>query len=320
MKEKIDNIKLGLFITIGTICFVLALYYIGAKQNLFGNTIEIRVVFNDVNGLQKGNNVRFSGIDIGTVKEVEILNDTSIQVKMLIDKKVQQFIKQDAIATLGNDGLMGNKLININPGSPHSEMIKEGELLHSVNELDTDDMLRQLEQSNRNIGTITESFVGLVQKIEQGDGVLGKLISDSSLSEDLSLTMKNLRQLSTETAQLSKSISNSLKKIESKDNTLGLLLNDTSMANDLKIAAQEIRSFSKNTDQIMVDIQLMIKEIQSGKGAAGTLLTDSIADNNLKQSLYNLENGTNAFNKSMEALQNNILFRRYFKKQERDKK
>ena len=320
MTEKTNNIKLGIFIVIGTACFMLALYFIGAKQNLFGNTFEIKVAFNNVNGLQKGNNVRFSGIDIGTVSAIEILNDTTIEVLLIVDKNVQQYIKIDAIATLGNDGLMGNKLVNISPGSSSAEIIQEGGILLSINELDADDMLRRLEQTNRNIASITESFVGIVQKIDQGEGVIGKLINEGKLSDDLSITMENISQLSEETAKLSKSISNSLSKIESNDNAIGLLLNDSTMANDLKLAVQELRSFSSNTDKIMADLHVMLIEIQSGEGAAGTLIADSIANQNIKQSLDNLQKGSKAFNENMEALKQNFLFRRYFKKQEKKTK
>lgn len=317
MNETSNNLKLGIFISIGTICFILALYYLGAKQNLFGGTFEIKTTFNNVNGLQKGNNVRFSGIDVGTVKEVLILSDTTIEVTMMVEDDIQAFIKKDAIASLGNDGLMGNKLVNISPGNATTEMIEEGERLPSINELDADDMLRRLEQTNRNISLITESLVGIAQKIDGGEGTLGKLLNDSSMSLDLSLSMKNIRELSQQTAQLSKSIGKGIKNIESKDNTLGLLLNDTSMAADLQTAVKELRLFSSNTEQITTDLKLIVSEIHSGKGTVGTLLSDSLANLNMQQSLHNLQEGSKAFNENMEALKHNFLFRRYFKKQEK---
>lgn len=317
MKETYSNLKLGIFITIGTVCFVLALYYLGAKQNIFGSTFEIKATFNNVNGLQRGNNVRFSGIDVGTVKEIKILDDTTIQVLMVVDESIQSFIKTDAIASLGNDGLMGNKLINISPGSASSEVIKEGENLHSINELNADDMLRRLEETNQNIAFITKSLVGIAHKIDKGDGIVAKLLNDSSLSEDLSISMVNIKHLSAETAKLSKVIGKSLGKVEDKDNTLGILLNDSSMAKDLQKAIKEVRLFSNNTAQISSDLKQIINQIESGEGTAGTLLSDSIANENMKQSLINLQEGSKAFNENMEALKHSFLLRRYFKKQEK---
>lgn len=317
MKELNNNIKLGLFITLGTMLFILSLYYLGKKQNLFGNTFEIKANFSHVNGLQKGNNVRFSGIDVGTVKEITILNDTTIQVLMIIDYKVQPFIKSDAITALGNDGLMGSKLINISPGSSSSNMAKDGETLLSINELDTEDMLRHLEQTNRNIATITNSFVGIAQKIDHGEGLFGKLLNDSSMSHDLAVSLRNIRRTSDETAQLSATIGKSLSKIENDNNLIGTLLNDTLVVSDLKKTVQDLKEFSNNTAILTKEMNVILKKINSGEGAVATILTDSLANENIKQSLQNLQDGSAAFNKNMEALQHNFLFRRYFKKQEK---
>lgn len=320
MEGKANNLKLGIFISLGTIFFIVALYFLGAKQNLFGGTFEIKAVFNNVNGLQKGNNVRFSGINVGTVKEVTILNDTTIEVNMLIKDEIQEFIKIDAIATLGNDGLMGNKLVNISPGNSNSPIVQEGERLLSINELDADEMLRRLEETNRNISLITSSLVGVVEKINEGEGTLGVLLNDNSMAADLSSTMSNIRELSQQTASLSKNINKSLNNVESSENTVGMLLNDTTFAADLRSTILELKAFGTNTEKISDDLKSIIAEIQAGEGTMGTLLADSIANENVKQSLYNLQEGSKAFNENMEALKHNFLFRRYFKKLEKNKK
>jgi phospholipid/cholesterol/gamma-HCH transport system substrate-binding protein len=315
MNETKNNLKLGIFIIIGTVCFILALYFLGAKQNLFGGTFEIKTTFHNVNGLRKGNNVRFSGIDVGTVKEVLVLNDTTIEVVMLVQDEMQPFIKTDALVSLGNDGLMGSKLVNISPGSNGNSIIKEGGILTSINELDTDDMLRRLEQTNRNIETITESLVGIAQKIDLGEGTIGRLLNNNTMADDLSQSIKNIRELSEQTAKLSNSIGKSLSKIESNDNTIGVLLNDTVMASDLQNAIEELSVFSSNTKQITEDLKLIVSEIHSGNGTVGTLLSDSLASLNMQLSLQNLQEGSKAFNENMEALKHSFLFRRYFKKQ-----
>ena len=131
--EKTANqkIKLGLFVVIGTILFVSVIYFMGNKQNLFGNTITIKAIFGNVNGLQKGNNVRFAGIDIGTVNEIEMINDSSIVVNMVIKKKMINHIKKNAIATINSDGLVGNMIVNIIPGKGNALEITEGDVIQS---------------------------------------------------------------------------------------------------------------------------------------------------------------------------------------------
>lgn len=320
MTEKGNNIKLGIFIVLGTLLFIMALYFLGAKQNLFGGTFEVKAVFNNVNGLQKGNNVRFSGINIGTVKKVIILNDTSIEVTMLVKDDIQKFIKADAIATLGNDGLMGSKLINISPGKMNSPIIKEGETLLSINELDADDMLRRLELTNRNISIITSSLVGIAEKIDQGEGTLGVLLNDSSMASDLSRTIFNIRELSLQTALLSENLGKKLNDFETSEGTIGMLLTDTAFAMEIRRTVYELHQFGSNTEKITEDLKSIVQEIKAGEGTMGTLLSDSLANENMKQSLHNLQEGSKSFNENMEALKHNFLFRRYFKKLEKEKK
>ena len=107
-KSNSQKIQLGIFVIIGTLVFLAAIYFVGNKQNMFGNTSNLKAVFANVNGLQPGNNVRYAGIDIGTVIEIEMINDTTININMLIDNKIMHHIQKNAVATISSDGLVGN--------------------------------------------------------------------------------------------------------------------------------------------------------------------------------------------------------------------
>ena len=131
MKQKtnIQKLKLGVFIIVGTLLFVLAIYTIGQKQNLFSNSFILKTQFNNINGLQKGNNVRFSGIEIGTVSSIKMLNDSTIIVEMNIEEKITTHIKKNAIASIGTDGIVGNVLINIFPRNGVTFPIENGDII-----------------------------------------------------------------------------------------------------------------------------------------------------------------------------------------------
>ena len=86
-KHGINNVKLGAFALAGLLFLVLLLYMIGKNRSLFGATYILKARFENVQGLVPGNNVRFSGIEAGTVKRIKILNDTTIEVTMAIEKK-----------------------------------------------------------------------------------------------------------------------------------------------------------------------------------------------------------------------------------------
>ena len=147
-KTNSQKIQLGIFVIIGTLVFLAAIYFIGNKQNMFGNTSHLKAVFVNVNGLQPGNNVRYAGIDIGTVKEIEMINDTMIRVEMEIQDKIISHINKDAVAIIGSDGLVGNKIISILPGKYNTTPVKEGDFIKSMKRLNTEDMLKTLNVTN----------------------------------------------------------------------------------------------------------------------------------------------------------------------------
>src|SRR5690349_13863085 len=118
--------KLGMFVTIGLLLFIIAIYFIGKQKNLFGSTFNITSKFKTVSGLEVGNNVRFSGINIGTVEEIRLINDSSVVVSMVIKDEVREFIKTDARASIGSDGLMGDKVLTISPGVKSTKVVENG--------------------------------------------------------------------------------------------------------------------------------------------------------------------------------------------------
>src|SRR5436190_18659402 len=111
------KIRLGLFVTGGIALFVIAIFIIGRQKNLFNPVFKLTSTFYNVSGLQVGNNIRFSGINVGTVDNISIINDSTVKVDMLINKDVKKFIKSDCIASIGSEGLIGDRIVIISQGS-----------------------------------------------------------------------------------------------------------------------------------------------------------------------------------------------------------
>ena len=143
-KTSGEKLKLGLFVIIGLLLFTVAIYLIGERQNLFGKNDLISVKFSNINGLKKGNNVRYSGINVGTVESISMLNDSIIKVDLLIEKTMITHIKKDAIATIGTDGLVGNMLVNIIPGKGNAVNVNPGGFIKSYTKIGTNEMLNTL--------------------------------------------------------------------------------------------------------------------------------------------------------------------------------
>src|SRR6185369_7383870 len=197
--------KLGMFVMIGLVLFVVTIYYVGKQKNIFGSTFHLRSQFKTVSGLKVGNNVRFSGINIGTVNEIELITDTSVMVDLVIRKEFQQFIKTDARGSIGSDGLMGDKVFTISPGiyleGTAKAAVKNNDLIASKNAIEMEDMMVSVKTSVDNAAIITAQLALFSTKMNNGNGALSKLISDEQFSNSLKTTLVNLQTSSGEFAK-----------------------------------------------------------------------------------------------------------------------
>jgi phospholipid/cholesterol/gamma-HCH transport system substrate-binding protein len=187
------KIRLGLFIAGGLALFVFAIFIIGKQKNMFNPVFELSATFNNISGLQVGNNIRFSGINVGTVDDITIMNDSTIQVDMLIKKEVMQFIKSDCIVAIGSEGLIGDRLIVITRGSPEGPLVKEGQMLASKEPVETDAIMASLQVTAGNAEYISAQLAEIIFNINSGKGTIGRLIQDTAIAENLSETMYNLK-------------------------------------------------------------------------------------------------------------------------------
>lgn len=193
-KQTINKVKLGIFVAIGIALFLAGIFYIGETKKLFSTTFKISAMFKDVNGLQVGNNVRFAGINVGTIEAIEILTDTTVKVDMVLDVKTQQFIKKDAKAIIGSDGLMGNKIMNVSPGTAAFTMVQNYDIIGTTIPISLDDMLLKLKNTTDNAALITDDLAAIMGNIRSGKGTIGKLFMDTVFAENLDKTIVNVKQ------------------------------------------------------------------------------------------------------------------------------
>jgi phospholipid/cholesterol/gamma-HCH transport system substrate-binding protein len=193
-KDTGFKIKLGIFITLGIAIFIVGIYFIGEKQQLFRSTFHLSGVFRDVAGLQAGNNVRLSGINVGTVENISIVSDTSVRVEILIDENTRKFIKKDAVASIGSEGLMGNKIIIINPGTGGKMQIENNDIVQTIQPINMDDILVSLKSSIDNTTVITSNLSKITDNVQSGKGTLGRLLTDKSLGKTFDSTFVNLKE------------------------------------------------------------------------------------------------------------------------------
>lgn len=315
-QETSKNIRVGAFVLIGTVLLIFSLYLIGAKQNLFGSTFELKSQFKNVNGLMPGNNVRFTGIDVGTVKSVEIINDSTVNVTMVIEDKVQAFIKKNATAMVGTDGLMGNKLINISSSIESSPSVEDGDFLISKSPLGTDDMMRTLNITNENVKDITIDLKNIVHRLNSPN-TLWNILMDTIVAENVKQAIVNIKVTGERTALITGDLSRIVKHIKDGKGTIGALIADTTMAVKLNQSIVNIKLITDSLALVTGDMHYITSKVKKGEGGIGTILMDTTFVNNLNETMKNVRSGTKNFDEDMEALKHNILLRNYFKKKEK---
>ncbi|MCR4031497.1 MULTISPECIES: MlaD family protein [Flavobacterium] len=184
--------KLGMFVTIGLVLFVMAVYFIGKQKNLFGSTFHITSQFKTVSGLEVGNNVRFSGINVGTVEQIQLKNDSTVRVILVMKEDVRKFIKTDATASIGSDGLMGDKVLTISPGQKSTKIIEDNGTIASVDGIEMHDIMKSVKKSVDNIGVISDEIAIFSHSMNNGNGALARLVKDDKMANSVSNTLSNL--------------------------------------------------------------------------------------------------------------------------------
>jgi phospholipid/cholesterol/gamma-HCH transport system substrate-binding protein len=315
MRNKtIDNSKVGLLVITGLIFLVFTLYMIGKNRNLFGSTFTIKAMMTNVNGLVPGNNVRFKGMDVGTVKDIKIVSDTAIQVMMTIDEKMKYYIRKNAIASIGTDGLMGNKLVNINSSETPAPVIEPNDVIFSRRPIETDEMLRTLNTTNNNIERISSNLYEITVKLNSSQS-LWTLLSDTVITRDLKMAVRNIRDAGANTADVTLTAKNIVSQLDNGQGIAYKLFSDTTLSARLDHSIQQIQQASTQAAVAMKDVKAMIGNIQQGEGTIGLILADTVARQSLLRSVQSIEQGTGRFNENMEALKSNFLFRGYFRKE-----
>ncbi len=203
MNKKSNYIwKLGMFVLVGLVLFLVTIYWIGQNQNLFGSTFHLNAKFKNIGGLKVGNNVRFAGIDVGTVKNIAFVSDSIVIVKLVVEDEVQKYIKTDAMASIGSDGLMGDKVLTISPGNLSTKIVKDNAVIASSQAIEIEDLMKGLKVSIDNAAIITTDLASFTGKMNNPNSVLSKLVDDEKLANSIDNSLKNVEHATKELTQI----------------------------------------------------------------------------------------------------------------------
>src|SRR5690554_1991159 len=311
------SVIVGIFVLIGIIILVTGVLTLGSQQKAFVKTFSLKAVFDDIGGLQVGNNVWYSGVKIGTVRRVNFYGDSQVEVVMNLDTEVQDFIRKDSKATISSDGLIGNKIIVIYGGTSAVPRAENEDRLEAVMPLDTDKMMETLQENNNNLVSITNDLKVLTGKIANGEGIVGAVLTDSVLVDNFRSIMANLERTAANSNRLTADLTKFSSGLNKEGTLVDDLLNDTTTFSSLRSTAENLESTSKEASEAAENFRVASEQLKVSDNAAGMILNDGEFAEYLKGTMSGLDTGTTRLNESLEALRYHWLFRGAFRKKDK---
>jgi phospholipid/cholesterol/gamma-HCH transport system substrate-binding protein len=314
--DKTENKRgliVGLFLAIGLVVFIVGVFTLGNQSKSFSKSIHISAVFDDVSGLKTGNSVWFSGVKVGSISKIHFIGPGQVDVRMSIDETSQQYVHRNAGVHIGSDGLIGNKIIVIDGGSPQAPVVQDGDVLQTEKITSTDDMLKVLQQNNQNLLSITGDFKLLSRKILQGKGTVGTLMADSAVGNQFRNAMSNFERTSATAARLAANLERFSSKMNTKGGLADKMLTDTATFRAIQSAANQLKEAAANTTAATNNLKTASDKFNRTDNAVGVLLNDPKAAAQIQSTIQNLQAGSIKLNDDLEAAQHNFFLKGFFK-------
>ncbi len=305
----------GLFIFIGLAFLLAGILIVGDLRETFSRKMQVYSLFDDVGGLQGGNNVWLSGVKIGTVSNLNFFGKSQVEVTMNIERKAQKYIPKDAMVKISSDGLIGNKILVIYGGTEKLPSVQDGDTLAVEKTFTSEDMIKTLQENNSNLLAITTDFKTLSHKLVSGEGTMGKLLNDSSIYVNINSATASLQIASVKAQQLVSSLVAFSSGLNKKGTLVNELTTDTVVFNSVKASVLQLRQMADTASLFVTNIK---KAGSNPHSTIGVLLHDEEAGARLKETIKNLESSSKKLDEDLEAAQHNILLRGFFKKRAKE--
>jgi phospholipid/cholesterol/gamma-HCH transport system substrate-binding protein len=343
-KESGSIWKLGMFVIIGILLFIITIYFIGKNKNLFGSTFNLKSEFKNVSGLKVGSNIRLSGINVGTVNKIEFISDSLVLVKLLIKDEVRQYIKTDATASIGSDGLVGDKVLIISPGTTSKSIVKDNDIILSNRTIELEDIMNSVKKSADNAEILTRQLADFSFKMNDKKGFLSKVMTNQNFANSIEKTITNLEISTKEIAKFTPKINNPngaisklftdknfadridntmanlqkstndlnafTSKMNSKDNVLTKLMTDQTLATNLEVTLKNLETSSN-------EFAKFTSKINNENNVLSKLIDNKRLGKSIDSTITNLEDGAKGLNELEAAAKNNFLLKGYFNKKKK---
>lgn len=308
------QIAVGVFIAIGLAILLIGVFTIGDQRKAFVNTITLRAVFDDVQGLQPGNNIWLSGMKVGTVKKVEFYGSAQVEVIMNVDHKAQPHVRKDAKVKITTDGLVGNKIVVIYGGTESAASVVAGDMLQTEHKAGMEEMMSTLQANNINLLEITGDLKTISHKLAQGEGTLGSLINDPTIGNSLKTSLGNLQTASANSEKVIANLKNFTTQLQKPGVLANDLVTDTTIFRSLRGSMNKLNDAATSAAAFSQKIQRIGDSLGRSNTPVGVLLNDEEMAADMQRTIKNLRLSSKELADDLEAVQHHWLLRGFFRK------
>jgi phospholipid/cholesterol/gamma-HCH transport system substrate-binding protein len=306
------SVKLGLLVAGGLFLFAVAIFYLGSQQALFSPTVTVKSYFEDVRGLMEGNKVQYSGITVGHLAHIEIINDTTVLVEMSVNRDVQKFIRTDSKVDIGSDGLMGSKIVNIYPGSVSAQSITDDDVLMAQESVDFDDVLEEALSVIEESRLITNNLLEISNKMNTGDGDFAMLLNEKNITAKLDSVGDEMLVFSSTANEI-------IGKIKQGEGDLGKLIYDSTITSESKKLMKGLDTIVQKSDVLVSELNQYSKQLNNGNGILYRIAYDSVMADNIDTTVVKISNSVDDVVNAAETIGNSWIFNLFSKNRNKNK-
>jgi phospholipid/cholesterol/gamma-HCH transport system substrate-binding protein len=312
------RLAVGIFISLGLAILLVTIFTIGGQHKTFVKMFHLHVIFDDVQGLQSGNNIWLSGMKVGTVGRIAFYGNSKVEVVLNIEEKAQPHIRKDSKARISTDGLVGNKIVIIEGGSDSAQPIANNDRLNAEHLAGTQEMFATLQASGSNLLEITGNLRAISKKISDGQGTLGQLINDPAIADKMKSSIEHLRTASAGSEAMIANLEDFSARLRRSDGLANQLITDTTVFSRLKGAIVQLNLAADQASQFTSSLRAAGQNLNNKTSPVGVLLNDEDAAADLQRTLKNLRVSSKELSDDLEAVQHNFLLRGFFKKKNKE--
>jgi phospholipid/cholesterol/gamma-HCH transport system substrate-binding protein len=316
MSEIKDNkkaIRVGVFLFVGLLIFLIGIFTLGGQRKTFVKSFQLKVVFDDIQGLKVGNNVWFSGVKVGTIKKIQFYGTSQVEVTLNIEEEAHKYIHKNARASIGSDGLIGNKIVVLDGGSPKFPFIEDGDKIAVNTTLSTDDIMKTLQVNNKNLVDITSDFKVLAKNLVEGKGTVGALLTDQQIANNFKTIVSNLQNTTASANRMASQLNTFSSKLNTPGGLADKMLTDTVVFARLQKSVTEFQKTATSAAALTDNLNKASAKLNDKDNVAGVMLNDPAAAEQIRSTIKNLQTSSKKLDQDLEALQHNFLLRGFFK-------